>query len=55
MDESTFSFTADYGTELAAYRWAGDRDPGGAVQIAHGMGEHAGRYRRLASALTLLR
>lgn len=52
MDESTFSLTADYGTELGAYRWAGKRDPSGIVQIVHGMGEHAGRYRRLASALT---
>ena len=52
MDETTFSFTADDGTEVAAYRWTGDRDPRGIVQIAHGMGEHAARYRRLAEAFT---
>jgi alpha-beta hydrolase superfamily lysophospholipase len=51
MQEATFSFTADDGTEVAAYRWAGDGDPTAIVQIAHGMGEHAGRYRRLARAL----
>ena len=26
MDETTFSFTADDGTEVAAYRWSGDGD-----------------------------
>ena len=52
MDETTFTFTADDGTEVAAYRWTGDGDPRGIVQIAHGMGEHAGRYRRLANAFT---
>ncbi len=52
MDETTFSFTADDGTEVAAYRWSAAADPTGIVQIAHGMGEHAARYRRLASAFT---
>ncbi|MFW2336101.1 alpha/beta fold hydrolase [Ilumatobacter sp.] len=52
MDETMLSFTAHDGTEVAAYRWTGERDPRGIVQIAHGMGEHAGRYRRLARALT---
>ena len=52
MDETSFSFTADDGDEVVAYRWAGDGEPRGIVQIVHGMGEHAGRYRRLARALT---
>jgi len=52
MDETIFCFTADDGEEVVAYRWAGDGEPRGIVQIAHGMGEHAGRYRRLARALT---
>jgi alpha-beta hydrolase superfamily lysophospholipase len=52
MDETTFTFDADDGTTVAAYRWAGDGEPRGIVQIAHGMGEHAARYRRLAEALT---
>ncbi len=52
MEESTFSFTAADGAEITAYRWTGDGPPRAIVQIAHGMGEHAGRYRRLAEALT---
>jgi alpha-beta hydrolase superfamily lysophospholipase len=55
MQESMFSFTADDGTEVAAYRWGGDAPPSAIVQIAHGMGEHAGRYRRLAEALCAAR
>lgn len=51
MHESTYILTAPDGTELGAYRWSGDGDPLLIVQIAHGMGEHAGRYARLASAL----
>ena len=46
MQESTFTFTANDGTEIAAYRWSPDGAPRRIVQIAHGMGEHAGRYRR---------
>jgi alpha-beta hydrolase superfamily lysophospholipase len=53
MHEHTFTFTSEAGdgAEIAAYRWSGDRDPTAIVQIAHGMGEHAARYRRLAEAL----
>lgn len=51
MHESTFILTAPDGTELGAYRWSGDADPVLVVQITHGMGEHAGRYARLAEAL----
>jgi alpha-beta hydrolase superfamily lysophospholipase len=52
VDELTFSFDADDGTKIAAYRWTGDVPPRAIVQLAHGMGEHAARYRRLAEALT---
>ena len=52
MDETTFTFAGTDGTEISAYRWAGDGAPTAIVQIAHGMGEHAARYRRLAEALT---
>ncbi len=52
MDEAVFSFSAADGTDVAAYRWTGDGPPKAIVQIAHGMGEHAARYRRLAEALT---
>jgi len=52
MDETTFFLTTDDGEQVAAYRWTGDGEARGIAQIAHGMGEHAGRYRRLADALT---
>jgi alpha-beta hydrolase superfamily lysophospholipase len=52
MQETTFSFTGTDGTEIQAYRWDAPGDPRAIVQIAHGMGEHAARYRRLAEALT---
>jgi alpha-beta hydrolase superfamily lysophospholipase len=52
MDETTFSFAAADGSDIAVYRWSGDEAPKAIVQIAHGMGEHAARYRRLAEALT---
>jgi alpha-beta hydrolase superfamily lysophospholipase len=52
MQETTLSFTATDGTEIQAYRWEPSGEPKAIVQIAHGMGEHAARYRRLAEALT---
>jgi len=52
MDESTFSFTSDDGTEIQAYRWSPSGEPRAIVQLAHGMGEHAARYRRFAETLT---
>jgi alpha-beta hydrolase superfamily lysophospholipase len=54
MDETTLRFTSEAGdgAEITAYRWSGDDgDPRAIVVVAHGMGEHAGRYRRLADAL----
>jgi len=52
MNETTFTFPSSDGTEVHAFRWAGGDDPKAIVQIAHGMGEHAARYRRLGEALT---
>jgi alpha-beta hydrolase superfamily lysophospholipase len=52
MDETTFTFAAADGSDISTYRWIGDQTPKAVVQVAHGMGEHAGRYRRLAEALT---
>lgn len=52
MDETTLTFTAADGTEVTAFRWSPAGEPKAIVQIAHGMGEHAARYRRLAEALT---
>jgi alpha-beta hydrolase superfamily lysophospholipase len=46
-----FRFTSADGLSIACTRWEG-RDPvRGIVQIAHGMGEHIGRYRGITSAL----
>lgn len=58
MQERVSSFSVqrlarDDGTSIAVYTWpAPERDVKGAVQIAHGLAEHAGRYDRFAQALT---
>jgi alpha-beta hydrolase superfamily lysophospholipase len=52
VDEQMFFFDAPDGPAVATYRWAGDAPPLAIVHLAHGMGEHAARYRRLADALT---
>ena len=54
MPSSTFSYTSADGTQLAAYRWDPAGEPRalrGAVQLTHGMGEHARRYEHVARAL----
>jgi alpha-beta hydrolase superfamily lysophospholipase len=52
---TTFSIqrlARDDGTSIAFYTWpAPTQSIKGAIQIAHGMAEHAGRYDRLAQAL----
>jgi len=53
MKENHFRLTADDGARLFVYRWLPDAGTGKAVvHIAHGLAEHAGRYGRLAEALT---
>lgn len=53
MREHHFTFTADDGAKLFVYRWLPDFGNGNAIiHIAHGLAEHAGRYERLAEALT---
>ena len=52
MNEDTFTFTGSDGETIHVYRWSGDGTPQAIVQLAHGMGEHAARYRRFAEALT---
>jgi alpha-beta hydrolase superfamily lysophospholipase len=48
---SSFASAVD-GVEVATYAWTdAGSDPRGAVQIAHGLAEHAARYERLAVAL----
>ena len=52
MDESTIEVTSRDGIQLQVYRWAPDGEPRAVVQIQHGLGEHALRYKRFAQALT---
>jgi len=51
MPPSTFSYTSADGTQIAAYRWDPADQPRAAVQLTHGMGEHARRYEHVAGAL----
>jgi alpha-beta hydrolase superfamily lysophospholipase len=52
MPSSTFSYPSADGTQIAAYRWDSAGAPKAAVQLTHGMGEHAQRYDHVAAALT---
>src|SRR5665213_4539317 len=40
-----FTFASANGENVFAYRWSGDAPVRGVLQVAHGMGEHALRYR----------
>src|SRR5437763_11955025 len=40
------------GTSLYTQRWLPDGEPAGVVALVHGLGEHSGRYARVAAALT---
>jgi alpha-beta hydrolase superfamily lysophospholipase len=51
MHATDFTITSADGEEVFVYRWAGTDPPRAVVQIAHGMGEHAARYARLAERL----
>jgi len=52
MNESSFSVKTDDGTDVFVYRWQPAGRCTAVLQIIHGLAEHAGRYRRLAEALT---
>jgi alpha-beta hydrolase superfamily lysophospholipase len=52
MPSSSFRYTSADGTEIAAYRWDPAGEPRAAVQLTHGMGEHAQRYEHVAAAFT---
>ncbi|MET9951887.1 alpha/beta hydrolase [Streptomyces sp. NPDC006339] len=47
-----FTFTSQDGVEIHVHVWQPAGPARGVVQIAHGMGEHAGRYAPLAEHLT---
>ncbi|HYB90880.1 MAG TPA: alpha/beta hydrolase [Candidatus Binataceae bacterium] len=52
MSREDFSFASSSdGLRVAYYRWRSAAAPAAIVQIAHGLGEHALRYARLAAAL----
>jgi len=46
-----FQFTSSDGLSIACQKWSGQDEPRGVVQIAHGLGEHMGRYAELAKVL----
>src|SRR6266705_6232642 len=46
-----FQFTSTDGLPIACLRWQNRNPPRGIIQIAHGMGEHIGRYQDLAEEL----
>lgn len=52
MHASTYTLAAADAVSLFVYRWLPGAPPKAAIQIAHGLAEHAGRYARLATALT---
>jgi alpha-beta hydrolase superfamily lysophospholipase len=52
MAATSFAIRAADDVEVFVRRWAPDVAPKAAVQIAHGLAEHGGRYARLADALT---
>jgi len=52
MPSSSFTYPSADGTQIAAYRWDPADEPRAAVQLTHGMGEHAQRYGHVATALT---
>jgi alpha-beta hydrolase superfamily lysophospholipase len=52
MQTSSRRLTTPDGVSLFVYRWLPEAPPKAAVQIAHGLAEHAARYERLAQALT---
>ena len=51
MSVTEFQFTSADGLPIACVRWDGQDRVRGVVQIAHGMGEHIGRYGGVIEAL----
>jgi alpha-beta hydrolase superfamily lysophospholipase len=52
MQSTGFELGGAARAPMFVYRWLPDGAPKAVVQIAHGLAEHAGRYERLAAALT---
>jgi alpha-beta hydrolase superfamily lysophospholipase len=51
MPSSTFRYAAGDGQQISAYRWDPPGVPRAALQVTHGMGEHALRYEKFAQAM----
>jgi alpha-beta hydrolase superfamily lysophospholipase len=51
MPTSELSYKSADGTRIVAYRWDPEDVPRAAIQLTHGMGEHARRYDHVARAL----
>ncbi len=51
IEEQAFRLTADDGTSVACWRWSKPVTPRAVLQVAHGMGEHALRYKPALEAL----
>jgi alpha-beta hydrolase superfamily lysophospholipase len=51
VSHQDFHFTSKDGLKVACTCWHNRRPPRGILQIAHGMGEHIGRYSRLIEEL----
>jgi alpha-beta hydrolase superfamily lysophospholipase len=52
MESSTFTYQDQDNVEIFAYKWSPGGAPKAAVQISHGLAEHAGRYEDFARFLT---
>ncbi|MEQ1439257.1 alpha/beta hydrolase [Fontimonas sp. SYSU GA230001] len=52
MRSTQFQLNLDRHRFAHVHAWLPDAEPGAVVQLIHGMAEHAGRYARLAQALT---
>jgi alpha-beta hydrolase superfamily lysophospholipase len=51
LEPERFQFTSADGLSIACVKWAGQHHVRAVVQIAHGLGEHMGRYAELAETL----
>ena len=51
LEPKRFQFTSADGLSIACVKWSGHHHVRGVVQIAHGLGEHMGRYAELAETL----
>lgn len=52
MKTEEFSYIADDGKSIHVYRWSPESKAKACLLIAHGMAEHAGRYKHFAAAMT---